>query len=680
MLRRLKIGGRVNLLIAVPLLALIALAAMGFVALQRASVRGDGYKAVKQAEDLRADVVPPPASLLSAWSEVNFVGVLAASPDGNTPAVQAEINRHLNNIDRRNFDAAMAHWSAQQLDQRVYIRLVDMGGDAGVKFFNAVDTELKPAIAAGKPEQVLSVIRSLEWRYDLQQTGVQRALVWADGQVTTREASADSYVSKVLLIVGIATGLLVLATLLLSVRVRRSIVRPIRALAARAKAVATHELPDVVDSVQHLPADSALPRLPAFETDTSDELSELAKSLTSVQDVAVDLAGEQALARRTVSENLVNIARRNQTLLGRTLGFISSLEQGERDPEALDNLFRLDHLTTRMRRNAQSLLVLAGAEQTRLWSPAVQIGDVVRAALSEVENYGQVELADLGDVTVQGAIAGEVAHLLAELLENATSFSPPNSPVTVVGRTVPDGHQLAIFDYGLGMRAQELAEANRRLNQVSSFDRETNKMLGFQVVARLAARYDIKVMLTTTPGGTGVTAIVRLPQSVLEVPTSPNEESPVVDLPMVTEHLSAPLPFVTPAPLATVTVDSLASEMSDDALWASMHSASVNDEVPVVAPVPPLVPLTSLAPLPEHAALTGFVAPDELPVVAVADEPELASPGAPGLAKRVRGAQMPDVGTAQLEPGIVRPADEVRATLASLQRGIDLGRQRGNES
>ena len=117
----------------------------------------------------------------------------------------------------------------------------------------------------------------------------------------------------------------------------------------------------------------------------------------------------------------------------------------------LDNLFRIDHLTTRMRRNAQSLLVLAGAEPTRRWAPPVPIGDVVRAALSEVENYGQVELADVGDVAVLGAVAGEVSHLLAELLENATSFSPPNSSVTVVGRAVPDGHQLAIFDYGLGM-------------------------------------------------------------------------------------------------------------------------------------------------------------------------------------------------------------------------------------
>ena len=534
MLRRLKIGGRVNLLIAVPLLALIAFAALGYVALERASVRGDEYKALKQAQDLRADTIPPPASLLEAWAIVNHIGVLGATIDGFTEDGQAVINAELARLDEAQaaFEESVAYWSQQELDPRVDIRLIQMGGDQGRKFFQQVADELKPAIASKGPQNVIRVIKSMEWRYNLQQTGVTRALEWAEPEVVAREESTDSYVGNVIMFAGLATLGLLALTLLLSSLVRRSIVGPIRRLAAQAKSVATKDLPEVVQTVQDLPADAPVPHLPTFEMDTQDELADLGASFNSVQDAAVDLAADQAMARRIVSENLVNIARRNQNLLGRTLGFISTLEQSERDPEALDNLFRLDHLTTRMRRNAQSLLVLAGAEPTRLWAPAVAIGDVVRAALSEVENYGQVELADLGDIGVQGQVASEVAHLLAELLENATSFSPPTSAVTVVGRAVPDGHQLAIFDYGLGMTAEELADANRRLNQVSSFDRETNKMLGFQVVARLAARHDIKVMLTTTPGGSGVTAIVRLPNSILEVVAVPgNAAAPVVDVP-----------------------------------------------------------------------------------------------------------------------------------------------------
>ncbi|MEQ1703180.1 MAG: HAMP domain-containing protein, partial [Ilumatobacteraceae bacterium] len=532
------------MLIAVPLLALIAFAALGYIALQRASVRGDEYKALKQAQDLRASVAPPPASLLEAWAQVNHIGVLAASPGGFSEDGLAEIRSHFDIINQSQvqFETSAAYWSNQNLDKRVEIRLLEMGGDVGRKFFKQVNDELKPAVDSGDAQRVLAVIRSMEWRYDLQQTGVDRALEFTQPEIAAREDSTDTYVGQVILFAGAATlGLLVL-TLLLSFLVRRSIVRPIRRLAEQAKSVATKDLPEVVQTVQDLPADAAVPHLATFDVGTRDELAELGASFNSVQDAAVDLAAEQAMARRIVSENLVNIARRNQNLLGRTLGFISTLEQGERDPEALDNLFRLDHLTTRMRRNAQSLLVLAGAEPTRLWSPVVAIGDVVRAALSEVENYGQVELADLGDIGVQGQVASEVAHLLAELLENATSFSPPTSAVTVVGRAVPDGHQLAIFDYGLGMTADELADANRRLNQVSSFDRESNKMLGFQVVARLAARHDIKVMLTTTPGGSGVTAIVRLPKSILEVVAAPgNAGNPLVDVPSMGERLSSPL-------------------------------------------------------------------------------------------------------------------------------------------
>ena len=459
----------------------------------------------------------------------------------------------------------------------------------------------------------------------------------------SREFIYSNYVDEIIIYAGSGAAAILLLTLLLSVFVRRSIVTPIRMLAARAKSVANNELPAAVQQVQQLAPDAPVPHLPGFDLGTRDELGELGASFNSVQDAAVDLAVEQAMARRVVSENLVNIARRNQNLLGRTLGFISTLEQGERDPESLDNLFRIDHLATRMRRNAQSLLVLAGAEPTRLWAPAVSLGDVVRAALSEVENYGQVELAVLGDIGVQGAVASEIAHLLAELLENATSFSPPNTAVTVVGRAVTDGHQLAIFDYGLGMTPEDLADANRRLNQVSSFDRESNKMLGFQVVARLAARHQVKVMLTTTPGGTGVTAIVRLPKSILEVVGAPGAPgsmpAPVVEIPAIAQRLSEPL-TVNAGPAPTSAALHVQSEVSDDALWAAM------------------------TPEPEPAMQAAMQPPTMESGLLTLD----------GLSKRVPGAQLPDLGSPQSESMPARAADEVRSTLTSLQRGVDLGR------
>ena len=664
MLRRLKIGGRVNMLIAVPLLALMALAALGYVSLQSASVRGDEYKALKEAQDLRASSAPPPANLLEAWAEVNHTGIIAATIEGATADGKAEIARHVAVIDaaRVKFEESMAYWSKQDLPDRVEIRFVQIGGDAGRKFFQQVDDELKPALERGGAREIIGVIQSMKWRYDLQQSGVDRALTWAEPEVASRESSSDSYVSSVILFAGAGALVLLLLTLMLSVLVRRSIVGPIRRLAAQAKSVAMTDLPQVVQTVQELPADATVPHLAPFDVDARDELADLGASFNSVQDAAVDLAAEQAMARRIVSENLVNIARRNQNLLGRTLGFISTLEQGERNPEALDNLFRLDHLTTRMRRNAQSLLVLAGAEPTRLWSPVVAIGDVVRAALSEVENYGQVELADLGDIGVQGALAPEVAHLLAELLENATSFSPPTTAVTVVGRAVPDGHQLAIFDYGLGMTVEELAAANRRLNQVASFDRESNKMLGFQVVARLAARHDMKVMLTATPGGTGVTAIVRLPNSILETVGAPGKvTSPAMDVQAMAQRLSEPLPIAGSA-LSSVTAPAAATASEarietparalGEAAWDNLKARPVGSQ-------------------PTDATPNAFAA-------IVADPSATASPFGElqVLTKRVRGAQLPDLSSTPVEETPPRPAEEVRSTMASLQRGVDLGRQR----
>lgn len=663
MLRRLKIGGRVNMLIAVPLLALIAFAALGYLALQRSSVRGDEYKALKQAQDLRASVVPPPASLLEAWATVNHIAVIAATTEGFSADNVAAIERDFETIAsaQSQFEASMAYWSQQGLDERVDTRLIQIGGFTGTRFFEVVESELKPAVAAQDVQGVIEVVRSMEWRFELQQTGVARALVWAEGEVSARELSTSNYVDEIVIYAGAGAAAILLLTLLLSVFVRRSIVSPIRMLAARAKSVANNELPAAVQHVQQLAADAPVPRLIPINLGTRDELAELGASFNSVQDAAVDLAVEQAMARRVVSENLVNIARRNQNLLGRTLGFISTLEQGERDPESLDNLFRLDHLTTRMRRNAQSLLVLAGAEPTRLWAPAVSLGDVVRAALSEVENYGQVELAVLGDIGVQGAVASEIAHLLAELLENATSFSPPNTAVTVVGRAVPDGHQLAIFDYGLGMTPEDLAEANRRLNQVAAFDRESNKMLGFQVVARLAARHQVKVMLTTTPGGTGVTAIVRLPKSILEAMGAPGATAPAVEVPAMTQRLTEPLTVhAGPPPISVPPQVHVPSEMSDEALWAAMSpSASPMTDIGNGAAVQVPAPMVAQSP----------PAPNELPSIAI-----------DGLSKRVPGAQLPDLGRPQTETMPTRGADDVRSTLTSLQRGVELGRHHEQKS
>ena len=347
---------------------------------------------------------------------------------------------------------------------------------------------------------------------------------------------------NVIVIGGSAMAALLLVDFVLVIRLRRSVVRPARMLAAKTKSLVAEDLPQVVAAARDLPAHSVVPHLEKLVVGGRDEYADLASSFNSLQDATVELAKEQARARRTVAENLEELSHRNQKLVARSRNLISSLERDGLDPVARDDLFRLDHLCARMRRNALSLAVMAGVEPTHPWSVAVPIGDVIRSALSEVENFGQVELADVGDIGVKGALAGEVAHLLAELLENATSFSPPGSAVTIFGLAVPAGHELAICDQGAGMTTSELAVANQHLGRVSSFDRDSAKGLGFQVVARISARLGVDVHLITSANGSGTTAVVRLPEEILEE-VSIRGAASVAAFPIASERLSAPLPL-----------------------------------------------------------------------------------------------------------------------------------------
>jgi signal transduction histidine kinase len=233
--------------------------------------------------------------------------------------------------------------------------------------------------------------------------------------------------------------------------------------------------------------------------------------------LVASMAAAEAEQREAVSELLVNLARRNQSLLNRQLGLISVLEQRERQPDVLDDLFQLDHLATRIRRNAESLLVLSGDEPSRLWGRPVPLPEVVRAAAAEVEEYRRVDVQVNDHLEVVGRAVADVAHLLAELIENATTFSPPSRPVLVRSHLAvgePRGFVVSVEDVGIGMSDDELQRANEVLTDAPEVDLRRSTMLGFHVVARLAARYGITVSVAPTPGG-GVTALVRLPGALV---------------------------------------------------------------------------------------------------------------------------------------------------------------------
>ncbi|WP_433473015.1 nitrate- and nitrite sensing domain-containing protein [Spirillospora sp. CA-142024] len=305
---------------------------------------------------------------------------------------------------------------------------------------------------------------------------------------------------------------IVLATLIV---MARSLVRPLRRLQSGALDVASTRLPGLVDRLRDPEAAADGIEVEPIEIDSTDEIGQVARAFDEVHREAVRLAADEAVLRGNINAMFVNLSRRSQSLIERQLRLIEELEQSERDEEQLGNLFRLDHLATRMRRNCENLLVLGGQEQVRRWNQAVPLIDVVRASLSEVEQYERVALRVQGDMTVAGPVVNDLVHLLAELVENATVFSSENTKVTVSGQMLSGGGaMLQITDNGVGMSPEELEQANWRLANPPVIDFSAARRMGLFVVGRLAVRHGIRVELRAAQGG-GLTAFVVLPDVVV---------------------------------------------------------------------------------------------------------------------------------------------------------------------
>ncbi|MGW7523339.1 sensor histidine kinase [Streptomyces sp. NPDC054783] len=320
----------------------------------------------------------------------------------------------------------------------------------------------------------------------------------------------------------LALGALILAVACaLAVFSARSITRPLGALADEADAVAGTRLPDVVRHIQEADPDTPLPAQPeaAEVPGTAREITRLVAALRNVERTAVGLAAEQAVLRRNGTESLASLGRRNQALLSRQLGLITTLESQELDPDALAELFELDHLATRMRRNAESLLVLAGEEPpARRWPGTVTVTEVVQSAVAEVEQYQRVAVTDIEQCRVRGHCVAELSHLLAELVENALMFSPPQQPVAVYGWRDGGEYCLAVVDRGIGMTAERMSEANALLSGMAgSLLAAPTRFLGHHVVGALAGRLGVHVELRPTQGS-GVTAYVALPTALVQQP------------------------------------------------------------------------------------------------------------------------------------------------------------------
>jgi signal transduction histidine kinase len=380
-------------------------------------------------------------------------------------------------------------------------------------------------------------VPSQDWWDSMTSTinGLRDVQISLGTNVENRAAELESVAQRdLLLFVLLALGTVV-ALGALALDCVRSVSAPLTDLAQQAREVAGKRLPQAVARVQAASSgESPEPPAPLAVSDSAGaEVREVAEAFDRVQRVAFDLATEQAVLRRNATDSLVSLGRRNQNLVRRQIGFINKLEHEDADPVTLANLFELDHLATRMRRNAESLLVLAGESSPRPWSTPLSVTDVLRAALSEVEEYRRVTLRRIEPTHVTGSVVAEIAHLLAELVENAVSFSPPDSDVEIEGRRTSAGYLIAIVDHGLGMDTQALAEANVRLSGTASFMAEPTRFLGHFVVGALARKYGIEVRLGEAPAA-GVVARVLIPTALI------TEAAPAVAVPKGKPALPAP--------------------------------------------------------------------------------------------------------------------------------------------
>ncbi|MEU0088631.1 nitrate- and nitrite sensing domain-containing protein [Streptomyces sp. NPDC006274] len=314
-------------------------------------------------------------------------------------------------------------------------------------------------------------------------------------------------------VAGVLGFLALLVSVIVSVRIGRDLIRDLSRLRKEAHEVSGVRLPSVMRRLaagEHVDVETEAPRL---EYD-KDEIGQAGQALNTLQRAAVEAAVRQADMRRGVSEVFVNLARRNQVLLHRQLSLLDTMERRTEDTEELADLFRLDHLTTRMRRHAEGLVILSGAAPSRQWRKPIQLMDVVRAAVAEVEDYERIEVRRLPRIGVGGPAVADLTHLIAELLENATVFSPPHTGVQVLGERVANGFTLEIHDRGLGMAADALLEANLRLAETPEFELSDTDRLGLFVVSRLAQRQNVRVSLQQSPYG-GTTAVVFIPAALL---------------------------------------------------------------------------------------------------------------------------------------------------------------------
>jgi len=510
-------------------------------------------------------------------------------------------------------------------------------GQAGQRIRQLVLQSGQPRVltADGTVSEALTAAVSYTALRRLAQDRIAREIATA----AQRRASAAATTA-----VAVTAGAIALFAVVLTLGflVSRSISRPVRRLTRAAAVVADLAEAELVRVADSDSPDPAPPKLAAVDVESADEIGELAVALNRVQTTAAMLLDRQVTTRRNIAVMFANIGRRTQTLAGRQLSLIEDIERNAHDPEMLGRLYRLDHVATRLRRSADSLLVVSGTIEQLMSGEPTHLADVVYSALGEIEGFQAVECGQIPDIAVAAGLVADLRLLLAELLDNATNFSPPGTPVQVSAALSEEACAVFIVDHGIGMGPARLEEENRRLVERERLDLAPTTMLGLFVVGRLARRHGLAVRLHQSEGR-GITATVRIPARLLNTsgvaPRSSGARPPLAAVATVDEDNTEPFDWFTPPHV---------------------------DDVPAIG-----------------APAVGAIAAAPPPVVFVDPEPTIEAPPPPptraGLTQRVPGAHLVEAfRDGSLDAPTVRTArdpeaerDAINDFLAGMARGVD---------
>ena len=519
-------------------------------------------------------------------------------------------------------------------------------------------TTLENTVIGSRRSPLPAPVAPGHWERAVQ--GVSAGLERARTQAATaldQLAEHQVRIADLRLLLSAGLGLLVvLASIIVSLLVGRGLVRELSALRRSAEDLADHRLPRTVGqlAIGETPEGAEEPLDVKLKT---TEIAQIRDAFVKVQHTAVDAAVGQARLRQSIGDVFRNVARRSQSLLHRQLALLDRMERRAEDPQDLEDLFRIDHLTTCMRRHAESLIILSGQPPARGWRNPVPFVDVIRAAVAEVEDYTRVSVISAGDTGLAGPAVGDVIHVIAELVENATIYSPPNTPVVIQGGIVGQGFVVEIEDRGLGMSDDKLAEVNANLAHPPPFSPTGNDQFGLLVAGQLAERYDIQITLRRNPYG-GTTAIVLLPHGIVVAegfgelePAKALEGAPPLAYQAAPPAAAAPSAVAPPraaaGPPPSAEVGAPGQAEAESRAWTGMESPTWNGppQPPVNFPAwngtnPPMLPrrLRQADPAPE-----------------LADGP----PAYSSLPGRFPGPH---------------PPEETSATVSPIRRGVEQGR------